>query len=85
MNEWFTTLSSPVPSLEIWAIILRSLTFVVFYLFVGFGPGFLLGLSLANWVAGRREQLLMDKHRDNIRRASQHNQQWNPTHQRWQK
>ena len=70
-------------SIEIIEEILRSLAFVVLYFFLGFGPGFALGILLANSIFGRGKPVLYKVHKDNITNAAQHNAQWNPSHERW--
>jgi hypothetical protein len=65
----------------------------LFYLFgliflhavIGFGPGFIIGIILGNLTGGRGREPLASQHRKNIRSASEHNAQWNPSHERWQK
>lgn len=70
---------------EITAKIIISFGFLGLYLFVGFGPGFIIGMLLANFLVGRGKPIFMDVHEENKKRAAQHNAQWNPTHERWQR
>lgn len=69
--------------LEIANRLLIAFAFVALYFFLGFGPGFLLGLSLANKIFGRQKPLLMDTHIEAKKLAAQHNAQWHPSHPRW--
>lgn len=70
-------------TLDLVAAVLRALAFVALYFFIGFGPGFILGLLLANATSGRGKPMLMDSHNDSKIRAAQHNAQWAPSHPRW--
>ncbi|MCH8748307.1 hypothetical protein IH781_00995 [Patescibacteria group bacterium] len=70
---------------EIITNILQAFGFLALYLFIGFGPGFVIGLMMANLVIGRGKPTLMQKHTTNKQLAAQHNAQWNPAHERWQK
>lgn len=65
--------------------ILKTIIFIVLYLIIGFGPGFIVGVMLANWFFGKGRQLRMDKHIASIQQAAEHNKQWHPDHERWQK
>lgn len=71
--------------LEIAATLLRALAFILFYVYLGFGPGFILGLLAANAIFGRGAPTYAQAHKQLIREAAQHNAQWDPTHERWQK
>jgi hypothetical protein len=62
--------------------ILRGSAFIFLYFFIGFGPGFVLGLMLANRIFGEG-LTYMDTHRENIKKASEHNAQWKPDNERW--
>lgn len=70
--------------LEIIAAAIQALALVVLYVFVGFGPGFVAGIMLANFIFARGKPTLMEKHKQTARDAAQHNAQWNPSHERWQ-
>lgn len=70
---------------ELWATIIRSFAFVVFYTIVGFGPGFIAGILLANRLFGKGQPTYMELHEQNIAKAAEHNKQWDPRHERWQK
>lgn len=64
---------------------LRAFAFIVLYVYVGFGPGFIIGMLAANFFFGRSAPTYADTHKDAIRAAAQHNAQWDPAHERWQK
>lgn len=66
-------------------IILHTLAYVLLYVIVGFGPGFVLGMIVANTLFGRGQPTYMQLHEENKKRAAQHNAQWAPSHERWQK
>jgi hypothetical protein len=70
---------------EIFTNILQALGFIVLYVFIGFGPGFIFGMLAANALFGRGKPQIVQKHEQNIQLAAQHNAQWNPAHERWQK
>lgn len=71
------------PFLTSLAAILRNVAFVLLYFVIGFGPGFMVGVLLANKFAGKNNPIRMDKHNENIKKAGQHNSQWNPNNPRW--
>lgn len=71
--------------LSILTTIVQSLVFFVLYLIIGFGPGFLIGMLLANRLFGKDKPLRMDSHIANIQKAGEHNKQWHPEHEKWQK
>lgn len=64
---------------------LRAFAFIFLYVYAGFGPGFILGMLTANFLLGRGAPTYAQTHKDAIRAATQHNAQWDPTHERWQK
>lgn len=64
--------------------IMRALTFIALYLMVGAGPGFILGLLLANRLFGAGP-IYMDDHQAKIKQAIEHNAQWHPRNDRWKK
>lgn len=68
---------------EVIAGILRTALLVVFYMIIGFGPGFALGVILANRVFAKGNPLRMEKHQQVIQQAAEHNKQWNPNDPRW--
>ncbi|GEM_PF-2345932 len=70
---------------QILATLLNSLGFVVLYILVGFGPGFVCGLLLANRLFAKGQPTYMDTHVEAIARAAQHNAQWTPSNERWHK
>lgn len=63
----------------------HALGLIMFYLITGFGPGVILGFIIANRTGGRH----FEHHDHNIekalRQAAEHNAQWHPEHQRWQR
>jgi len=71
---------------EFWSLLLpfliRNAAFIVFYFIIGFGPGFISGVLLANRLFGEGPTLL-DTHLANIKKAAEHNAQWNPKNERW--
>jgi len=73
------------PYLDLLEATMRAFAFIVLYVYVGFGPGFILGMLTANFFFGRGSPTYADSHRDAIREAAQHNAQWDPTNERWQK
>lgn len=70
--------------LEVTNDVLRAFAFIGLYFFIGFGPGFVLGLVTANALLGRGAPTYAQTHRDAIKQAAQHNAQWSPAHERWQ-
>lgn len=64
---------------------MRAFAFIVLYVYLGFGPGFVLGLVMANALFGRGAPTYAQVHKTAIQEATQHNAQWDPTHERWQK
>lgn len=58
---------------------------LVLYLFIGFGPGLIAGIILANRVWGRGQPTLVDIHRQNAAAAGEHNKLLDPKHPRWEK
>ncbi len=66
------------------AAILKSIAIILIYFITGFGPGFVIGVLLANRFAGKDKPLRIEKHAENITKAGQHNSQWNPNDPRWQ-
>lgn len=72
-------------TLEIVVLLLNSLGFVALYVIVGFGPGFIMGMLLANRLFAQGQPTYLETHQQAIRRAAQHNAQWAPSNERWQK
>ena len=62
----------------------RNAAFIVFYFIIGFGPGFIAGILLANRIFGEGPSIL-DTHITNIQKANEHNAQWHPDNQKWKK
>lgn len=71
--------------IEIIANILRTIFLVIFYMALGLGPGFIVGMLLANRIIGKNNPHRMDVHQEKIEQAIQHNKQWDPSNDRWQK
>lgn len=63
---------------------IQAFGFLILYLFLGFGPGFITGMLLANRLFGRGAPTYMEKHNAEKQKAAEHNSQWNPRHDRWQ-
>lgn len=63
--------------------ILRNIAFALLYFVIGSGPGFAVGVLLANKFTGKNNPIRMDKHTENIQKARQHNSQWNPNNPKW--
>lgn len=71
--------------LEIIVALLNSLAFVALYVLIGFGPGFVLGMLLANRLFAKGQPAYFETHQQAIKAAAQHNAQWAPSNERWQK
>lgn len=71
--------------IEIAAIIMKWIIIIFLYLVMGFGIGFIFGLLTANRLFGKGKPLRMDSHIASINKASEHNKQWDPQHEKWQK
>ena len=65
--------------------ILRNIGWIILYFFVGCGPGFIVGLMIANRIWGRGQPTLMEHHEHHKAEAIEHNKQLDPKHPRWQK
>lgn len=72
------------PGLTIAATILQSFGFIMLYFVIGFGPGFIAGILLANALFGRGLPTHKDSHAAGGKKAFEHNAQWDPNHERWQ-
>ena len=68
---------------EIISSLIRAVAMVLLYFAIGFGPGFIIGLLLANKLFGKNLPLRMEKNMDSIKRAAEHNSQWHPNNPRW--
>lgn len=64
--------------------LIKNAAFIVFYFIIGFGPGFIAGILFANRLFGEGPTML-DTHQESIRKANEHNSQWNPNNDRWKK
>ena len=71
-------------TIEIIERIVQAIGFIVLYLLLGFGPGFVVGMLIANRLFGRGAPTYMDKHEAEKAKALQHNNQWHPDNERWQ-
>lgn len=69
--------------LEIISSLIRAIAFILLYLAIGFSPGFVIGLLLANKFFGKNLPLRMEKTTDSIKKATEHNSQWHPNNPRW--
>ena len=58
---------------------------IILHIIIGFGPGFVIGLLLANGLGGREYQHHTEKRSIAVKEAAEHNAQWNPNHERWQR
>lgn len=65
------------------ANIFRNSAFVILYLFIGFGPGFVFGILLANRIWGRGEPSQKQISEEGVEKGIAHNQQWHPDEDRW--
>lgn len=72
-------------ALEIVVVLLNGLGFVALYVIVGFGPGFIMGMLLANRIFAKGQPTHLETHQQAIKHAAQHNAQWAPSNERWQK
>jgi len=64
--------------------ILKLIVYIVLYIVIGFGPGFIGGVLLANTIFGKNKPLRMDNHQKSILKATEHNKQWHPDQPKWQ-
>jgi len=65
--------------------IFAALGLVMFYIITGFGPGIIAGFLLANSIGGRDFERQHHRIEKAARQAGEHNAQWNPEHERWQR
>ena len=68
-----------------WARVLRAIAFVILYIFIGFGPGFIIGIILANRILGKGQPTYHDLYQERKKKAFEHNAQWDPANERWKK
>lgn len=66
------------------ATVLQSFAMILIYFVIGFGPGFIVGVLLANRFAGKNHQLRMDKQKQSIQKAAEHNSKWHPNNPKWE-
>lgn len=57
-------------------------TFLIYFV-IGFGPGFITGVLLANRIFGKNLPLRMQKNKESIKKAAEHNSQWHPNNPKW--
>lgn len=74
----------PQTWIDTFASILNSFTVILIYFIIGFGPGFIVGVLLANRFSGKNHPLRMEKQNQNIQKAAEHNSQWHPNNPKWQ-
>lgn len=65
--------------------VLASLGLIFFYIITGFGPGVVVGFLLANVLVGRDFERQSHRIEKAGRQAGEHNAQWHPEHERWQR
>lgn len=65
------------------AQLFEAFVIILIYFVIGFGPGFITGVLLANRVFGRKLPLRMEKNMESIKKANEHNSQWHPDHPKW--
>lgn len=70
-------------SVELTDALLHAFGYIFLYIYLGFGPGFILGLLTANWLFGRHFPAYYQLHKKAAGEAAQHNTQWNPANERW--
>lgn len=70
--------------IELFTSLMRSMATILVYFITGFGPGFIVGILLTNRFAGRNHPLRMDKQKQAIQKANEHNSQWHPNNPKWQ-
>ncbi len=69
--------------LDIIAKLFDALVIILIYFVIGFGPGFIVGVLLANRIFGKNLPLRMEKNMESIKKAAEHNSQWHPNHPKW--
>lgn len=72
-------------NLETAAVIFHNAAWIIFYFFVGGGPGVIAGLIVANRIWGRGQPTLVQIHREKAAAAAAHNKLFDPNHPRWKK
>lgn len=75
----------PAADIDTNLILLRLLALVLVYALLGFGPGVILGILVANRLAGYNKEVFMNEGTKKIQKAEKYNEQWNPEHKRWRK
>lgn len=74
-----------INTIHVIIVIIQRLLLLLFLFVIGFGPGFVVGLLLANRFVGRGFPLRMEVHQENLKRAAEHNKQWDPDNPKWKK
>lgn len=69
--------------LDIIANVVQIIAIILVYFVIGFGPGFIIGLLLANRIFGKHLPLRMEKQEATIQKAAEHNSQWHPDNPKW--
>lgn len=63
--------------------ILQIFIYILLYLFIGFGPGFILGVIIMSRIVGKNNPYIMEVHEQAKQQAAEHNKQWHPNDPRW--
>lgn len=58
---------------------------IILHGIIGIGPGVIFGFLLANATSGRQFEHHDAKFSRAIKEATEHNAQWHPDHERWQR
>ncbi|HLD26188.1 MAG TPA: hypothetical protein VJC05_04060 [Candidatus Andersenbacteria bacterium] len=66
-------------------VLAQTFGLVILYAITAMAPGLVLGIWLGNLMGAPGKETLVHKHQVNLKRASEHNAQWDPANQRWQK
>lgn len=70
-------------TLDTIAKLFEAFVIILIYFIIGFGPGLIVGLLLANRIFGKNLPLRMEKNMESIKKAAQHNSQWHPDNPKW--
>lgn len=70
-------------TIDVTVALLKSIAVVILFTVIGFGPGFVIGIMLANRIAGKGHPNYMEVHQEKIQRAAEHNKQWHPDNEKW--
>jgi len=74
---------TPLMSAAEFALIADTLGIIIFYAITGLAPGMMVGFLLGNQIAARGQETMMNKQETEMKKADEHNAQWNPSHRRW--